>query len=283
MSPQIIRKELLGGDNYLIEITAPHVAERFKAGQFVIIMVDEAAERIPLTVADCDAGKGSIALIFMVVGKSTKQLASLKVGDSLRDCIGPLGRPSTIQRFGRVIGVGGGTGTACIYPLIRALGNAGNEVISIIGARTSRLLMLEDEIANISYRTCISTDDGSRGHPGIVTDILAALLDEYKDQGGVNRVFAIGPPRMMKAVADTTRPHAIKTIVSLNSIMLDGTGMCGSCRVFVDGEMKLACIDGPEFDAHKVNFDDLISRLEMFREKEAQALRFYNERLGVSA
>lgn len=281
MIHKIIDKKDLCPGNYLIEVEAPNVAQRFQPGQFVIVRIDEKGERIPLTVADFNTQKGTITLIFQVVGKSTKQLGILNVGDVVLDCVGPLGNPSEIKKFGRVICVGGGTGIACIYPLIRALADAGNEVISVIGARTASLLILENEITALGSRTCVATDDGSKGHHGFVTDVLMNLLDEYRNSGGVDRVIAIGPPVMMKAVADITKPRQIKTIVSLNSVMLDGTGMCGSCRVFIDGEMKLACIDGPEFDAHKVNFDDLISRLEMFKEKESEAINYYSSKAGV--
>lgn len=281
MIHKIIDKKDLCPGNYLIEVEAPNVAQRFQPGQFVIVRIDEKGERIPLTVADFNTQKGTITLIFQVVGKSTKQLGTLNVGDVVLDCVGPLGNPSEIKKFGRVICVGGGTGIACIYPLIRALADTGNEVISVIGARTTSLLILENEITALGSRTCVATDDGSKGHHGFVTDVLMNLIDEYRNSGGVDRVIAIGPPVMMKAVADITKPRQIKTIVSLNSVMLDGTGMCGSCRVFIDGEMKLACIDGPEFDAHKVNFEDLISRLEMFKEKESEAINYYSSKAGV--
>lgn len=281
MIHKIIDKKDLCPGNYLIEVEASNVAQRFQPGQFVIVRIDEKGERIPLTVADFNTQKGTITLIFQVVGKSTKQLGTLNVADVVLDCVGPLGNPSEIKKFGRVICVGGGTGIACIYPLIRALADAGNEVISVIGARTASLLILENEITALGSRTCVATDDGSKGHHGFVTDVLMNLLDEYRNSGGVDRVIAIGPPVMMKAVADITKPRQIKTIVSLNSVMLDGTGMCGSCRVFIDGEMKLACIDGPEFDAHKVNFEDLISRLEMFKEKESEAINYYSSKAGV--
>lgn len=281
MRHRIIRREDLGGGNYLIDVNAPLVAEKFRPGQFVVIRINEKGERIPLTVADFNPKKSTITLIFQAVGKSTRQLATLNVDDAVVDCVGPLGKPSEIKKFGRVICIGGGTGIACIYPLIKALANAENEVISIIGARTTSLLILENEISAVSTRTCVATDDGSKGHHGFVTDVLKELLNEYANSGGVRKVFAIGPPVMMKAVADITRPRHIKTIVSLNSIMLDATGMCGSCRVFIDGEMKLACIDGPEFDAHKVNFEDLVSRLEMFKEKEIEAIKFYSSKTGV--
>lgn len=275
MSHNIVQKEALSTENYLIEVEAPHVAERFQAGQFVIIRIHERGERIPLTVADVDLRKGTVTLIFQVVGKTTMQLSTLKSGDTLMNCVGPLGNPSEIEKFGRVICVGGGTGIACILPVVRALVNAGNEVISIIGARTESLLILEDEIREASTETYIATDDGSKGHHGFVTEVLKGLLEKYKRPEEVNRVIIIGPPQMMKAAADVTRIKKIKTIASLNTIMIDGTGMCGGCRVFLDGEMKLTCIDGPEFDAHKVNFDDVISRLSMFKEKELLAVKHF--------
>ncbi|TET26125.1 MAG: sulfide/dihydroorotate dehydrogenase-like FAD/NAD-binding protein [Candidatus Aminicenantes bacterium] len=275
MSHNIVRIEALSTENYLIEVEAPHVAERFQAGQFVIIRIHERGERIPLTVADVDLRKGTVTLIFQVVGKTTMQLSALKSGDTLMNCVGPLGNPSEIEKFGRVICVGGGTGIACILPVVRALANAGNEVISIIGARTESLLILEDEIREASTEIYIATDDGSKGHHGFVTEVLKGLLEKYKRPEEVNRVIIIGPPQMMKAAADVTRIKKIKTIASLNTIMIDGTGMCGGCRVFLDGEMKLTCIDGPEFDAHKVNFDDVISRLSMFKEKELLAVKHF--------
>lgn len=281
MKYEIKHKRSLGGDNYLIEILTPQIAERYRTGQFVIIRVDEKGERIPLTVADHDTVHGTITLIYQVVGKSTHQLATLNVGDTILDCVGPLGKPSEISHFGRVICIGGGTGIACIYPLIKALVDAGNDVISIIGVRTASLLILEEEIDRLVSRICVATDDGSKGYHGLVTDVLIKLLNEYENADGVQHVYAIGPPIMMKAVSDITRPRSIKTMVSLNAIMLDGTGMCGSCRVFIDGEMKLTCIDGPEFDGHKVNFEDLMSRLGMFKEKESEAMNCYSKHIGV--
>ncbi|MBE0432760.1 sulfide/dihydroorotate dehydrogenase-like FAD/NAD-binding protein, partial [candidate division WOR-3 bacterium] len=258
MSHRIVRKERMAGDTYLFEIAAPLVAERFQPGQFVILRITEKGERIPLTIAGAEPGKGTIMLIVQALGKTTRQLASLDPGERITDCIGPLGNPSETGHFGRVVCIGGGTGIACIFPIIKALANAGNEVISIIGARTARLLFLEEEIGRLSKEMHITTDDGSRGRRGFVTDALAELIGRYDGPAGLNRVVAIGPPLMMQAVAEATRPHRIKTTVSLNTIMVDGTGMCGACRVYIDGEMKFACIDGPEFDAHQVNFGDLI-------------------------
>jgi ferredoxin--NADP+ reductase len=275
MKHTILRKENLSKENFLIEVRAPHVAERFKPGQFVIIRIHEKGERIPLTVADVDRDMGSIDLIFQVVGKTTMELSRMNVGDFLLNCVGPLGNPSEIARLGRVICVGGGTGIACIYPIVKAMAKAGNEVISIIGARTESLLLLEEEIEKTSQKTFVTTDDGTKGLKGFVTDVLKKLIKEYEGHKGINRVMVIGPPQMMRAAAEVTRPHHIPTIASLNTIMIDGTGMCGGCRVFLDGEMKLTCVDGPEFDAHKVDFDDVISRLEMFQEKEKQAVQCF--------
>ena len=271
MNHRIVRQERLGGDTYLFEIEAELAAVRFKPGQFVIIRTTDKGERIPLTIAGTDPDKGTVTLIVQAVGKSTKELARFKAGDALQDCIGPLGNASEIGRFGRVICIGGGTGIACVFPIIKAMADAGNEVISIIGARTSSLLFLEKEISKLSKDVYVTTDDGSKGRRGFVTDVLVDLLKQYNGKEGIHRVVAIGPPLMMKAVADATRPHGVKTIVSLNTIMVDGTGMCGACRVYIGGEMKFACIDGPEFDAHEVNFEDLISRLTMFEEKERAA------------
>lgn len=271
MNHRIVRREGLGGDTYLFEIEAPLAAARFRPGQFVIIRTTDKGERVPLTIAGTDPEKGTVILIVQAVGKSTKELARFKAGDALQDCIGPLGNASEVARFGRVVCIGGGTGIACVFPIIKAMADAGNDVISIIGARTSSLLFLEHEISKLSKDVYVTTDDGSKGRRGFVTDVLTDLLKQYNGKDGIHRVIAIGPPLMMKAVAEATRPYAVKTIVSLNTIMVDGTGMCGACRVYIAGEMKFACIDGPEFDAHEVNFEDLISRLTMFEEKEKAA------------
>lgn len=280
MSHKIIRKEKLSAENFLFEIEARNVSERFKAGQFVIIRIHDSGERIPLTVAEINPDRGSVTLIFQVVGKTTAEMSRLNVGDALANCVGPLGNPTHVDKFGRVICVGGGTGIACIYPIVKALATSGNKVLSILGARTKSLLLLETEMRSYCVGTYITTDDGSKGRKGFVTDVLSELIEEYAETDGVQRVFAIGPPLMMKKVAEVTRPFDIQTIVSLNTIMIDGTGMCGSCRVFIDGKMKLACIDGPEFDAHKVNFDDVISRLSMFKEKETKAMNEFLKKKG---
>ena len=275
MKHTIIRKKALSRENFLIEIAAPHVAERFVPGQFVILRLHEQGERIPLTVAAVNRKKGTITLIFQVVGKTTMELSKMETGQAILNTVGPLGTPSEIENFGRVICVGGGTGIACVYPIIKAMGDAGNEVISIIGARTQSLLLLVEEIRKASTAIHVTTDDGSRGRKAFVTDVLKDLIDKYGHGRDIDRIIAIGPPVMMRAVAETSRPFKIPTIASLNTIMIDGTGMCGGCRVFLDGEMKLACIDGPEFDAHLVDFDDVISRLEMFQTKEKQAVKCF--------
>ncbi len=283
MRHTIVRKEALNTENYLIEVMAPNLAERFQPGQFVIIRIHEQGERIPLTVAGVNPKKRTITLIFQVVGKTTMELGTLNAGDALINCVGPLGNPTEVKKFGRVICVGGGTGIACIFPIVKALANAGNEVISIIGARTESLLILENEIEAVSTETYIATDDGSKGHHGFVSEVLRDLIKKYKKPGEIDRVVVIGPPQMMKAAAEVTSPYTIKTIASLNTIMIDGTGMCGGCRVFIDGEMKLACIDGPEFNAHKVNFDDVISRLAMFKEKEVLAVKHFQKSIKKKA
>jgi NAD(P)H-flavin reductase len=267
MNHSVVRKDKLGGDTYRFEIESSLVASRFRPGQFVIIRTTKKGERIPLTIAGVDPERGTVTLIVQALGKSTRELAKVSVGEAIEDCVGPLGNPSEIAKYGRVVCIGGGTGIACIFPIIKALADIGNDVISIIGARTGSLLFLEDEISTLSKEIHVTTDDGSKGLRGFVTDALNTVLKQYGEDG-VQRVIAIGPPLMMKAVADATRPYSVKTVVSLNTIMVDGTGMCGACRVYVGGEMKFACIDGPEFDAHKVNFEDLISRLTMFEKKE---------------
>ncbi|MFW6140857.1 MAG: sulfide/dihydroorotate dehydrogenase-like FAD/NAD-binding protein [Acidobacteriota bacterium] len=279
MSHQIVGKKQLSPDTYKIEIKAAHVAEKFKAGQFVIIRIHEKSERIPLTVSNVDSKKGTITLVFQVVGKTTLELSTLEVGDSMINCVGPLGNPSEIKNFGKVICVGGGTGIACIYPILKSLSKEGNEVISILGARTEKMLILENEIKEFSHQLYVSTDDGSKGHHGFVTEVLKDVITKNQKAEKINRVIAIGPPQMMKAAAEVTRPNKIETIASLNTIMVDGTGMCGCCRTYVNGEMKLACIDGPEFDAHKVDFDAVISRLSMFREKETLAYDDFKKRI----
>ncbi len=263
---------------YLMNISAPRIAKKAQPGQFVILRIDEKGERIPLTIADFDRRYGSITMIFQSVGKTTMHLASMKAGDEILDFIGPLGNPAHIEKVGTVILVGGGVGVAPVFPQTRAFKEAGNKVISIIGARSANLLLWEDRMRKVSDELFITTDDGTKGHHGFVTDIVKKILESGTK---VDRVVAIGPPVMMRAVAGVTRPFNVKTIASLNSIMLDGTGMCGACRVLVGNETKFACVDGPEFDAHLVDFTLLMNRLAIYQMEEKTSLDKYKcEREG---
>jgi ferredoxin--NADP+ reductase len=266
---KIIEKVSLSDNVVKMILEAPVIAQKRKAGQFIILKINEKGERIPLTIVDSDAQKGTITIIFQVVGKTTAQLAGLKAGDSLQDVQGPLGKPTEIENYGRVVCIGGGVGVGVVYPVIVALKKAGNEVISIIGARKKELLILEKEIRENSNRLIITTDDGSYGIHGFVSSVFE---QEILDKGEkIDRVFTIGPVPMMVAVCKITKPHRIKTIVSLNSIMVDATGMCGACRVSVAGKTKFTCVDGPEFDGHEVDFDLLSDRLKMYCDMEREA------------
>ncbi|MCZ7355540.1 MAG: sulfide/dihydroorotate dehydrogenase-like FAD/NAD-binding protein [Candidatus Methanoperedens sp.] len=278
MSFEILEKKELVPTIYLMEINAPRIARKAQPGQFVMLRIDDSGERIPLTIADFDREKGTITVIFQAVGKTTMHLASLEAGNELLDFIGPLGNPAHIENVGTVVLVGGGVGVAPVFPQARAFKEAGNRVISIIGARNISLLLWEDRMREVSDQLYITTDDGTKGHHGFVTDIVKKLIDNGTK---VDRVVAIGPPVMMRAVAGVTRPFNVKTIVSLNSIMVDGTGMCGACRVLVANETKFACVDGPEFDAHLVDFTLLMNRLAMYQPEEKLALEKYKcEREG---
>ena len=271
---KILQKVELAPEIKLLKVSAPEVAMKAKAGQFVILRIDEKGERFPLTLAEWEPNKGTITLVFLEVGVSTRKLGALRVGDEILDVVGPLGNPSDIKRYGSVAVVCGGVGTAAAYPIAKALKEAGNQVVSIIGARTEELLILEDEMKNVSDELYISTDDGSKGHKGFVSDVLRMLVEKgYR----FDIVYAIGPPLMMRATANVTKSHSIKTIVSLNPIMVDGMGMCGACRVTVGGETKFACLDGPEFDGHLVNFDELIKRLRVYLPEEKQAAELYEK------
>jgi ferredoxin--NADP+ reductase len=243
-------------------IEAPRVARHWHPGQFVIVRVSADGERIPLTIADGDREAGTICLIVQAVGATTKAINRLDQGDRFADVAGPLGEPSQIRVYGTVVVVGGGVGTAIAYPVARALSEVGNRVLAIIGGRSREYVILEEELSQVAEAVFPSTDDGSYGHHGLVTDVLAELLEQ---QEAIDRVFAVGPIPMMRAVADLTLPHNIETSVSLNPIMVDGTGMCGGCRVLIDGVTKFACVDGPEFDAHHVNFDVLEARNRAYR------------------
>lgn len=279
MANRIIEKTAIADSICRFIIEAPKIAKKRKAGNFVVVRANEYAERIPLTIVDSDVERGTITLIIQGVGKSTRLLNSLNAGDELADVIGPLGHPTPIDSFGSVACVGGGVGTAEVLPIARAAKAAGNEVISIIGARTQSLLILEEEMREASDELYIVTDDGSYERQGLVVDPLGDLIFEGRT---FDVIYAIGPMPMMRAVADLTEPYNIKTLVSLNPIMIDGTGMCGGCRVVVDGKTRFACVDGPEFDAHQVDFDTLIRRNRAYAAEEKIALeRFENQQLAV--
>lgn len=264
------REEMAGGTIILNEIEAPLIAKKAKPGQFVILKATETGERIPLTMADTNREAGTITIIYMVVGKSTALFKTLKVGDGYQDVIGPLGKPTHIEKVGKVVCVGGGTGIAVLHPITRALKEIGNHVISIIGARTKDLLILEDRMRAVSTELHVCTDDGSYGHHGFVTEVLKDVLTK----GDVRLAVAIGPVPMMKFVSKITKEFNVPTMVSLNPIMVDGTGMCGGCRVSVGGETKFACVDGPEFDGHQVDYDELMRRLQAYCEDEKKC---YND------
>jgi len=272
---RITHKEELCETVKLFDIEAPLIAKNFKPGQFLIVRIDETGERIPLTIVDTDRINGTVRIIFQEVGKTTKKLGMLRPGDTLQDVTGPLGKPAEIEKFGKVVCVGGGVGVAPLYPQAKAFKEAGNEVISILGARRKELIILEDEMREVSDRIYITTNDGSYGRKGFVSDVLRELLEKEK----FDRVVTIGPAVMMMAVAMVTKPHNVKTIASLNAIMVDGTGMCGACRVTVGGETKFTCVDGPDFDAHLVDFRELMERQKMYISEEIRATEAYKEEL----
>ena len=265
---KVLEKKVLSpGVNQMV-IEAPMVARKAQPGEFIILRVTEDGERIPLTIQDFDREKGTISIIFQEVGVTTRDLGQLEPGEFLVDFVGPLGRPTHIEKMGTVVCVGGGIGVAPIYPIARAMKEAGNEVISIVGSRTKDLLILEEEMKSASSTLIITTDDGTYGRKGFVTQVLQELIEKGQP---IAEVIAIGPVVMMRAVAETTRPHGVKTVVSLNPIMVDGTGMCGGCRVSVGNDTKFACVDGPEFDGHQVDFAGLMSRQKMYKDQEKQA------------
>ena len=263
---RIIYKKQLSSDVVQMRIEAPLIAVERRAGQFVIIQIDSHfGERIPLTIADADTSEGSITIIFQTVGRTTHLLAEKMVGDSVQHVVGPLGQPTHIEKFGRVVCVGGGIGVAPLHPIAQAMKAAGNEVCIIMGARNRDLLILEEEMRGIADQLIVCTDDGSYGRKALVTIPLKDLCEADPKPA---LVVAIGPPVMMKFCAETTRPYGVHTMVSLNTIMVDGTGMCGGCRVTVDGETRFVCVDGPEFDGHLVDFDNMISRLKAYKTRE---------------
>lgn len=274
---KILEKESLGPKINLIKLKVPHIVRKAKPGQFVILRIHERGERIPMSIADLDKENGILTIIFQEVGKSTAELATFKPGETLSDVIGPLGKPTPIKDYGTSVCVGGGIGIAPLHPIAKALKDCGNKVISIIGARSKELLFMEEEMRKTSNELLITTDDGSYGTHGLVSEPLAEML---KNKKKIDFVMAIGPVPMMKAVCYVTKPYRIKTMVSLNPIMIDGTGMCGVCRVSVGGETKFACVDGPDFDGHKVDFDELSIRLKMYLKEEKIAMQRYLSLMG---
>ena len=271
----ILEKRALARDTVChFRIEAPLIAQKAKAGQFVVVRPTETGERIPLTIVRSDPAEGTIDLVFQKVGKSTALLGTFNKGDAILDIIGPLGRPTAIEKLGTIISVGGGTGIAALYPITRAFREIGNYVISIIGARTKELLLMEAELRQVSDELLVTTDDGSYARRGFVTDALQYLLAEKKD---VKLVIAIGPVPMMKFVCQTTEPNRIKTLVSLNAIMVDATGMCGACRVTVKDKMQFCCMDGPEFDGHQVDFDELMKRQATYLKEERLAYELFRK------
>lgn len=262
---KIVEAEFIASNVKRFVIEASKIAQKRKAGQFVIVRIKEEGERIPLTIADSDNLNGTITLIVQGIGKTTKELNEYQTGDYILDVVGPLGKPSHIENFGTAISIGGGVGTAIAYPTAVALKQAGNYTIAITGGRSKEFVILEDELKNVCDEVYPTTDDGSYGFHGFVTQKLKEIIDSGQK---IDFVLAIGPIPMMKAVAKTTRPYGIKTVVSLNPIMVDGTGMCGGCRATVDGKTVFVCVDGPEFDAHKVDFETLIRRNSAYREME---------------
>ncbi|MFW6269987.1 MAG: sulfide/dihydroorotate dehydrogenase-like FAD/NAD-binding protein [Bacillota bacterium] len=266
---KIEEKETLAPKIKKIKLKAPLIAEKTKPGNFIILRVDEKGERIPLTIAEHEKETGMITIIYQEVGYTTRKLGELEKGDYIMDIVGPLGNPINTEGYNKVVCLGGGSGTALLYPKVKAFAREGAEVTTITGARTKELIILEEELKEYSDNLYICTDDGSYGHEGFVTEVLEDLL---KNDENIDLVVAIGPVLMMAAVADLTKPYNIKTIVSLNSLMVDGTGMCGGCRVTVDNETKFTCVDGPAFDGHKVNFKELNNRLSYYTDHECKII-----------
>ncbi|MCK9230059.1 MAG: sulfide/dihydroorotate dehydrogenase-like FAD/NAD-binding protein [Syntrophales bacterium] len=265
----VLEKKYLHESVVKLVLEAPEIARKRLPGQFIVLMIGDRGERIPLTIVESDTERGTISIISQTVGKTTADLAELEAGDSIKHVLGPLGRPTEIENFGTSVCIGGGVGVGVVYPIATALKEKGNRVISIIGARTKDLLILEEEMSRASDELIAATDDGSYGYHGFVSGVLQELIDKGTT---IDRVFAIGPVPMMRVICNVTKPYGIKTIVSLNPIMVDATGMCGACRVSVAGKTQFGCVDGPEFDGHDVDFDLLMNRLRMYSDQERQAM-----------
>ncbi len=274
---EILEKRKIVEKEYDMWIKAPRVASHVKPGQFVVVRISQRGERIPLTVADFDRESGNIRLIFQSVGKTTYEMARMNVGDKFADIVGPLGTPSEVKKHGTVLMVGGGVGIAALFPILRELKNLGNKVITILGGRTSELVIMKDECAKYSDELIVTTDDGSEGIKGVVTDGMEMLVKRGEH---IDYAWAIGPTVMMKFSALKAKELGIPIWVSLNPIMVDGTGMCGACRVTVNGEMKFACVDGPEFDGHGVEWNELMTRLKQYKDQEKISLEKYLNEVG---
>ncbi len=274
---KIVRKEILNPSVVLMDIEAPYIARKAEPGQFIIFRIDEAGERIPLTIADYDREKGTVTIIFQIVGKSTRVLSEMNEGEALLDFVGPLGVASHLEGYKKVAVIGGGLGTAIAYPQAKKLHALGAEVHSITGFRNKDLIILEKEMEAVSDKLVVATDDGSNGNKGFVTNVLKQLIDEGNKY---DLVIAIGPLVMMRAVSNLTREYGIKTLVSMNPIMIDGTGMCGGCRLTVGGKTKFACVDGPDFDGHEVDFDEAMRRQGMYKKQEVKSTELHVCKLG---
>lgn len=270
----VLQKETVTPQVDSVVVDAPFIARHAEAGNFVVLRLDERGERIPLTIAESDVEKGTITLLFQKIGKTTEQMGALKQGDRIRDIAGPLGHATPIKRYGHCVLVGGGIGSATLFPMLKALKQKMNRVTVVLGARTKELIVWENKFTEYANDVLLITDDGSSGRKGIVTIPLKEMIETAK----VKIVIAVGPVRMMQAVSDLTRPFGIKTIVSLNPVMVEGTGMCGACRVHVGGKTKFACIEGPEFDGHEVDFQELSNRLGFYREEEEQAMKAFKKK-----
>lgn len=275
---KILKKEIIGPEMFSMVVRAPNVTKKVEPGQFIILRVEEKGERIPLSIGDFNREEETITIVFQRVGKTSYMLSMLNEGDSILDVVGPLGNPTEVEKFGTVVCIGGGIGIAPIYPIARKLKEHGNKVINIIGYRSKDFMFWADKMKECSDELLIATNDGSYGEKGFVTDVLKRLLDE---DIRIDRIITIGPPIMMKAVADMTRSYDIKTIASLNSLMVCGLGMCGACRVTVGGKTKFTCADGPDFDAHEVDFDEFMKRLNYYKDEEKLSFELWKKEVGV--
>ncbi len=271
---KILHKQNVAPQVDAVIVDAPYIATNAQAGNFVVLRLHDRGERIPLTIADSDRQKGTITLLFQKIGKTTEEMGRLKAGDTIKDVAGPLGHPTPMKRYGHCVLVGGGIGSATLFPILKGLKEKRNKVTVILGARTEELLVWKDRFKEYANDLVLTTDDGSAGRKGLVTEALKDLIES----SNLKIALAVGPIRMMQAVSEVTKPYGLKTLVSLNPVMVEGTGMCGACRVNIAGKTKFACIEGPEFDAHEVDFQELANRLGFYRDEEEQAMKKYKKR-----